>query len=569
MKPRTAVLVATILGSAIVFLDGTIVNVALDTIGRELPATFVARLEGLTYVNSAYFVVLSALLILAGALNDFYGRRRMFRIGLTGFGLASIACGLAPTMEFLIAARIVQAAFGAVLVPGSLSIITATFEGESRGRAIGLWASGTSATSIVGPLLGGFLVQAVSWRAAFLINVPLIAIALWATAEVPESRDTDARGDFDWLGAAVIAIGVGGLAFGATRGAQQDWQDSIAWVALGIGALATLAVPILMVTRPRPLVPPSLFASRNFTVVNLSTFVIYGALYVVLYFLPVFLQGTLGYTPLAAGAVSIPTALLLTFLSTPAGQLSARFGPRLFMTVGPLLMALGLGWLTRIPPGSEPWRLDLADPATVLPPASMLIDVVAGTLVFGVGISLLVAPLTTALDELGAGAECRPRIGDQQRHQPGRIAARQRGALHRHHRQLLPDARLAGSRPRRRRPAGAPRHPGLDQPTGRDGSGTRRRGPTGFDRCVPPGDAGVRRAPRAGRRHERGRDPQSPSRGRSGAGGHRRLRSDQKTRGHHGARSVRKSASARASPPGDTSDARAASASWAKLKAPR
>jgi EmrB/QacA subfamily drug resistance transporter len=397
VNPRTSVLVATILGSAIVFLDGTIVNVALDTIGRELPATFVARLEGLTYVNSAYFVVLSALLILAGALNDFYGRRRMFRIGLTGFGLASIACGLAPTMEFLIAARIVQAAFGAVLVPGSLSIITATFEGESRGRAIGLWASGTSATSIVGPLLGGFLVQAVSWRAAFLVNVPLIAIALWATAEVPESRDTDARGDFDWLGAAVIAIGVGGLAFGATRGAQQDWQDSIAWVALGIGAAATLAVPILMLTRPRPLVPPSLFASRNFTVVNLSTFVMYGALYVVLYFLPVFLQGTLGYTPLAAGAVSIPTALLLTFLSTPAGQLSARFGPRLFMTVGPLLMALGLGWLTRIPAGSEPWRLDLADPPTVIPPASMLIDVVAGTLVFGVGISLLVAPLTTAL----------------------------------------------------------------------------------------------------------------------------------------------------------------------------
>ena len=397
VKPRTAVLVSTILGSAIVFLDGTIVNVALDTIGRELPATFVARLEGLTYVNSAYFVVLSALLILAGALNDFYGRRRMFRIGLSGFGVASIICGLAPTMEILIAARVVQAAFGAVLVPGSLSIITAAFDGEARGRAIGLWASGTSATSIVGPLLGGFLVQAVSWRAAFLINVPLIAIALWATADVPESRDTEARGDFDWLGAAVIAVGVGGLAFGATRGAQQDWQDPVAWVALGVGALATLAVPILMLTRPRPLVPPSLFASRNFTVVNLSTFVIYGALYVVLYFLPVFMQGTLGYTPLAAGAVSIPTALLLTFLSTPAGQLSARFGPRLFMTVGPLLMALGLIWLTRIPADSEPWRLDLADPATLMPPAATLTDVMLGTVVFGIGISMLVAPLTTAL----------------------------------------------------------------------------------------------------------------------------------------------------------------------------
>jgi EmrB/QacA subfamily drug resistance transporter len=394
---RTAVLVSTILGSAIVFLDGTIVNVALDTIGRELPATFVARLEGLTYVNSGYFVVLSALLILAGALNDYYGRRRMFRIGLAGFGVASVACGLAPSMEVLIAARIVQAAFGAVLVPGSLSIITAAFDGEARGRAIGLWASGTSATLIIGPLLGGFLVQAVSWRAAFLVNVPLIAIALWASADVPESRDSEARGDFDWLGAAVIAVGVGGLAFGATRGGQVGWQDPIAWAALAIGALATLAVPILMLTRPRPLVPPSLFASRNFSVVNVSTLVIYGALYVTLAFLPVFLQGTLGYTPLAAGAVSIPTALLLTFLSTPAGQLSARFGPRLFMTVGPLLMAIGIAWLARIPAGSPPWRLDIADPATLIPPASVLTDVVVGTVVFGVGISMLVAPLTTAL----------------------------------------------------------------------------------------------------------------------------------------------------------------------------
>ena len=397
VSQRTAVLVATILGSAIVFLDGTIVNVALDTIGRELPSTFVGRLEGLTYVNSAYFAVLSALLILAGALSDYYGRRRMFRIGLAGFGLASVACGLSPTMELLIGARILQAAFGALLVPGSLSIITAAFDGEARGRAIGLWASGTSATSIVGPLLGGFLVQAVSWRAAFLINVPLVAIALWATTNVPESRDRESRGEFDWLGAFVIVVGVGGLAFGATRGQERAWQDPVAWAALGIGVVATLAVPVLMMVRPHPLVPPSLFRSRNFTVVNLSTFVIYGALYVTLAFQPLFLQGTLGYTPLAAGAVGIPIALLLTFLSTPAGQLSARFGPRLFMTIGPVVMAVGLLWLARIPPDSPAWRADLADPATLVPPAGVLVDVVLGMVIFGIGISLLVAPLTTAL----------------------------------------------------------------------------------------------------------------------------------------------------------------------------
>ena len=397
MSPRSAVLAATILGSAIVFLDATIVNVALDRIGQELPATLVARFEGITYVNSAYFTVLSALLILAGALNDFYGRRRMFQIGLAGFGVASVACGLAPTMELLIVARIFQAAFGAILVPASLSIITATFDGEERGRAIGLWASGTSATTIVGPLVGGFLVQAVSWRAAFLINVPLVLIGLWASRTMPESRDTEATGRFDWLGATVIAIGVGGLAFGATRGQQMNWQDPVAWASLAVGAIATLAVPVLMLTRRDPLVPPSLFASRNFTVANLSTFVIYGALYVTLYVQPTFFQGTLGYTPVAAGVVGLPVVLLLTFLSTPAGQLAARFGPRLFLTLGPIIMAAGLLWLVRIPPDSSAWRADLADSSTYVPPADVIVDVVLGLLVFGAGISMLVAPLTTAL----------------------------------------------------------------------------------------------------------------------------------------------------------------------------
>jgi EmrB/QacA subfamily drug resistance transporter len=397
MSQRTAVLVAAILGSAIVFLDATIVNVALETIGRELPATFVGRLEGLTYVNSAYFAVLAALLILAGALSDYYGRRRMFRIGLIGFGVASVACGLAPTMEVLILARILQGAFGAILVPGSLSIITAAFDGEERGRAIGLWAAGTSATSIIGPLLGGVLVQGLTWRLAFLINVPLVFFALWATTRVPESRDTESSGDFDWLGAAVIAVGVGGLSFGATRGQERNWEDPLAWAVLVIGVLATLSIPVLMMTRRRPLIPPSLFRSRNFTVVNLSTFVIYGALYVSFAFEGLFWQGTLGYTPLAAGAVGLPIAIFLTFLSTPAGQLSARIGPRVFMTVGPIVMAGGLLWLALVPPDSAAWEAELGDPSTLVPPVATIVDVVLPLVVFGLGISLLVAPLTTAL----------------------------------------------------------------------------------------------------------------------------------------------------------------------------
>lgn len=397
MTKRSAVLLATILGSSIVFLDATIVNVALESIGADLPTSFVGRLEGLTYVNSAYFAVLSALLILAGALSDYHGRRRMFRVGLVGFGGASVACGVAPTMETLIAARVLQAGFGALLVPGSLSIITATFDGEQRGQAIGMWAAGTSATSILGPLIGGLLVESVSWRAAFLINVPLVAVALWATRRVPESRDPEAVGEFDWIGAVVVAMAVGGLAFGATRGQERAWADPVAWGALGVGAVALVAAPLLMVTRPRPLVPPSLFRSRNFTVVNLSTLVIYGALYVSAAFTSLFLQGTLGYTPLGAGAIGLPVAILLTTLSTPAGRWSGRLGPRLFMAAGPLIMAAALLWFARIPPDSPAWAPTLGRPETIVPPLGVLVDVLAAQVVFGIGISLLVAPLTTAL----------------------------------------------------------------------------------------------------------------------------------------------------------------------------
>lgn len=398
MDRRFWTMVAVVTGSGMVFLDGTVVNVALETIGRELPATTVARLEGLTYVNSGYLAVLAALLILAGAVSDYYGRRRTFRIGLIGFGVASVFCGVAPTMELLIGARLLQGAFGALLVPGSLSIITASFEGEARGRAIGIWAAGTSAIFVIGPLLGGFLVQAISWRAAFLINVPLMLLALYATtAGVDESRDVEATGQFDWLGAAVIVVGVGGLAFGATRGQERAWQDSLAWLALGVGAVATALFPVLMATRAHPLVPLGLFKSRNFTVVNLATFVVYGALYVSLAFQAVFLQGTLAYSPTAAGALGVPAGLLLIFLSTPAGQLAGRFGPRIFMTVGPLLLAAGYAWLARIPASSTAWLADLSRPESLLPPGAFLIDIFPGLLLGGVGISLLVAPLTTAL----------------------------------------------------------------------------------------------------------------------------------------------------------------------------
>lgn len=398
MEPRRRwVLLATILGSAVVFLDGTVVNVALKVIGSELPSEVLGQLEGLTYVNAGYLVVLAALLILAGAAGDRYGRRRVFAIGLVGFGVTSVACGLAPTLEVLVLARLLQGASGALLVPGSLAIITASFAGEERGRAFGLWAAATSATIVLGPIVGGVLVQAVSWRAAFLINVPLVLVALFALRFVAESRDAGARRRLDWLGAALIALAIGGLSFGAIRGQDSRWSDPIAFVALGVGAVALVAFPVVMARRPDPLVPLGLFRDRAFATINLSTLVVYGALYMYLAFLALFLQGTLGYSPLASGIAAAIPALLMTFLSTTSGRVAARVGPRRFLVIGPLLMAAGLAWLIRVPADSAAWTATLDDPASLVPPTDALVDLGPAMVVYGLGIALLVAPLTTAL----------------------------------------------------------------------------------------------------------------------------------------------------------------------------
>lgn len=398
MSRRSWTLVAVVLGSAIVFLDSTIVNVALKAIGEQLPSTVVGVLEGESYVVNGYLLTVSALLILAGALADAYGRRRLFVIGLVGFGASSVLCGVAPSMELLIAGRVVQGIFGAFLVPSSLAIITATFDGPERGRAFGIWAAASSATTVLGPPVGGFLVDTLSWRVAFLMNVPLVAAATFiALRWVAESRNESAPKRFDWLGATVVALAVGGLAFGAIRGQQQNWADPIAWVALAVGAVSTIALAPLMVLRRDPLIPPDLFRSRNFTVTNISTFLIYGALYVVFAYQALFLQGTLGYSALASGLAGMPLSLALAFLSTTFGHLAGKRGPRWFMAIGPALMTVGLLWLTRIPSDSVAWQARVEDPASLIPSTGYLFDVLPAMIVFGLGISILVAPLTTAL----------------------------------------------------------------------------------------------------------------------------------------------------------------------------
>jgi EmrB/QacA subfamily drug resistance transporter len=392
------ILVAAVLGSGIVFLDSSVVNVALPRMGRELPRSFLGILEGQSYVYNAYLLTLSALLILAGALNDFYGRQRMFLLGLVGFGVTSVLCGLAPTMELLVVFRVLQGAAGALLVPGSLALITANFSGEEQGRAFGIWAGASAGTTILGPAVGGFLVDTISWRAAFLINIPLVALAAWATwRHVPESRDENATSHFDWVGAAIVFFSVGGLAFGAIYGQQRDWRDPVGYVALAVGVVATATLPLWMMRAKYPLIPLDLFRSRNFTVTNISTFLIYGSLYVTFYYLGLFQQGTLGYTAAAAGAAGIPGTLFLVFLSSRFGGLAARFGPRWFMAIGPAIMALGVLWYVRVPANSVPWRLRPDDPASYLPSLGWLIDFLPGSIIFGIGLCVMVAPLTTAL----------------------------------------------------------------------------------------------------------------------------------------------------------------------------
>ncbi|HWH24243.1 MAG TPA: MFS transporter, partial [Candidatus Limnocylindria bacterium] len=230
MTNKSWTLVAAVLGSGIVFLDSSVLPVALPAIGRE-PRLFVDVLEGQNYIQWGYLLTLSALLVLAGALTDHHGRRRMFVIGLIGFGVTSLACGLAPNMETLIVARLAQGAAGALLVPGSLAILTNTFSGDEQGRAFGIWAAASTAVTVLGPFVGGVLVDDVSWRAIFLLNIPLIVIAVWATRRhVAESRDEQAGDRFDWLGSLLVALAVGGLVFGAIYGEQRQWQDPIAFV---------------------------------------------------------------------------------------------------------------------------------------------------------------------------------------------------------------------------------------------------------------------------------------------------------------------------------------------------
>lgn len=374
MTVERRVLAVAVLGSGIAFLDGTIVNVALPSIGEDLDAD----LRGLQWVLDGYLVTLTALLLLGGALGDRYGRRRVFLLGVGGFTVASVLCGLAPSTEALVAARALQGVGGALLVPGSLALLSATVPPGERARWIGAWSGLTGAASAIGPFAGGWLVDAASWRWAFLVNVPLALAVWWLARGVPESLDEGAAPRVDGAGGMLAAAGLAALTAGLIGGSEGWTASTVGLAAAGAALLAAFVVHERRADAP--MLPPELFASAQFTGANLVTLAVYAGLGGAFFLVVVNLQLVLGYSALEAGVALLPVTLLMLALSSTAGAVAQRIGPRLPMTIGPLVVAAGLAWLGEVGPGD-------GYAVGVLPPA----------VVFGLGLSITVAPLTAAV----------------------------------------------------------------------------------------------------------------------------------------------------------------------------
>jgi EmrB/QacA subfamily drug resistance transporter len=394
------ILTATVLGSGMAFLDGTVVNVALPRIGEDLDA----GIAGLQWTVNAYALTLGGLLLLGGSLGDHLGRRRVFVWGVIWFAVASLLCAIAPTIETLIAARAVQGVGAALMTPGSLAILQATFHPDDRGAAIGAWSGLSGVSTAIGPFLGGWLVEAVSWRLVFLINLPLAAAVLWAARAIPESSDESVRDTpLDWAGAALAALGLAGVAYALTEGPQGSWTDP-AVVVLGIGGALALAAFVAVEARgAHPMVPLDIFSSRLFSAANATTFLVYAALSGALFLLPIQLQQVAGYSPLQAGSALIPMTVVMLLLSSTAGSVAQRIGPRLPMGIGPIVAGAGLALLARVGPD-----------------ARYATDVLPAVLVFGLGMAITVAPLSVAV--LGAAGEARAGIASAINNAVSRVA---------------------------------------------------------------------------------------------------------------------------------------------------
>ena len=373
------VLTAAVLGSGVASLDATVVGIALPAIGRE----FSAGVDALQWVSNAYTLTLAGLLLLGGTLGDRYGRRRVFVIGVIWFAGASLLCGLAPSAFWLVIARALQGVGAALLTPGSLAILQASFVPGDRSRAIGAWSGFGGVAGALGPFLGGWLISAVSWRLVFLINLPVaVAVVLIAGRHVPESRAPDDGGRLDAPGAAAITLALLGIAYGLTEGPVRGWTSPVVLVALAVGAASAVAFLVREQRADNPMLPLGIFRSVQFAASNGVTFVVYGALGGALFLLPVVLQGVVGYTPLQAGLALLPVTVIMLALSSRSGALAARIGPRLQMSVGPVVIGAGLALLVRIDGDGD-----------------YVTQVLPAVLVFGLGLAINVAPLTsTALN---------------------------------------------------------------------------------------------------------------------------------------------------------------------------
>jgi EmrB/QacA subfamily drug resistance transporter len=380
-RQQRLTLIATILGSTVVFLDATVINVALPAIAGDLDA----GLAGQQWVVEAYMLTMVSLLLVGGSLGDQFGRRRMYVAGLVAFGLTSALCAIAPSDEFLVGARALQGVAGALLVPGSLAIVAATFEGEERGLAVGTWTAWTGIATVFGPAGGGALIGLLSWRAIFWVNLPLIAATVFLTLRaVEESRDPDAFRGIDWPGIALSAAGLGGPVFALIEQPTHGWGDPLVWIPL-IAGVACLALFLLYEARARhPMLDLALFRIRNFAVANLTTLAAYAGLIGGFFFVGLFLQQVVGYSALEAGLATTPVSILLFVLSPRFGRLASGTGPRLPMTAGPIVGGIGLLLMLRV--GSDP---------------DYLTDVLPAVVVFGLGLAATVAPLTaTVLDSV-------------------------------------------------------------------------------------------------------------------------------------------------------------------------
>ncbi|MGC4895143.1 MFS transporter [Micromonospora sp. DT31] len=379
-------LLAAVLASGMVFLDSTVVNVALPRLGAELDAT----VAGLQWTVNGYLLMLAAFVLLGGALGDRFGRRRVFLLGVVWFAAASMLCGLAQGTGWLVAARFLQGAGGALLTPGSLAVLQASFHPDDRGRAIGTWSGLSGVATTLGPLLGGWLIDALSWRWIFFVNLPFaVAVVLAALRWVPESRDesvsrTGEGRRFDMAGALLGALALGGVTYALIDApARGDGSPAV----LAAAVLGVVAVVVFVLVERRrgdtAMLPTGLFGSRLFSVLNVFTVVVYAALGGFTFFLAVYLQNVVGWSALLTGLSTVPMTLLLLVGSPRAGALAARIGPRLPLAVGPVVAAGGLLLLRRVGPGASYW-----------------VDVLPGVALFGIGLTLVVAPLTTSV--LGA-----------------------------------------------------------------------------------------------------------------------------------------------------------------------